>query len=154
MAETKLVTFKLGREEYGIDIGLVREIIKFFDITHVPKAPIFVEGLINLRGIIVPVIDIRKLFDIEAVGNEEDCRIIIVEVNGRTLGVLVDSVSEVREMEMNNIEPVPPTISPIDHKYLGGVAKINGQILIILELDKILNTDNLMGEVGDKLING
>ncbi|MGR3179003.1 MAG: chemotaxis protein CheW [Candidatus Anammoxibacter sp.] len=145
MEEVRLVTFKLGNEEYGVDIGLVREIIKFANITPVPNAPKFVEGLINLRGIIVPVIDIRKLFDIEPVGNKDDRRIIVVEVNGRTLGVLVDCVSEVKEIDMDNIEPVPPTISLIDHKYLGGVDKVGDKILILLELDKILNTENLMG---------
>ena len=145
MEEVRLVTFKLGNEEYGVDIGLVREIIKFLDITPVPQSPEFVEGLINLRGIVVPVIDIRKLFDIEPVGNEDDRRIVVVEVNGRTLGVLVDCVSEVKEIDMDNIEPVPPTISLIDHKYLGGVDKIDDQILILLKLDKILNTENLMG---------
>ncbi|MGR3317265.1 MAG: chemotaxis protein CheW [Candidatus Anammoxibacter sp.] len=145
MENVKLVTFKLGNEKYGVDIALVREIIKFFDITPVPNAPRFVDGLINLRGIIVPVIDIRKLFDIEPVGNEGDRRIIVVELNGRTLGVLVDCVSEVKEIDMDNIEPVPPTISLIDHKYLDGVDKVDDQILILLKLDKILNTENLMG---------
>lgn len=146
MEDIQLVTFKLGNEEYGINIGCVREIIKRLEITYVPKAPRFVEGLINLRGIIVPVIDIRRLFDIEPVGNDNDNRIIVAEVNERILGIIVDCVSEVRKVDMDNIEPVPPTISLIDNKYLDGVDRINDQILILLKLDKVLSSENLMAD--------
>lgn len=144
MEEIQLVTFKIGDEEYGINISLVREIIKTIEITPVPKSPHFVSGLINLRGIIVPVIDLRKLFDIDSCGDKDKNRIIVVEVNDRTLGITVDTVSEVRNLNTSDIVSVPPTVSIIDHKYLDGVGKIGEHILILLKLEKILNSENLM----------
>lgn len=144
MEEIQLVTFKLGNEEYGINISLAREIIKTVEITPVPKSPHFVSGLINLRGIIVPVIDLRKLFDIDSHGDKDKNRIIVVEVNDRTLGIAVDTISEVRNLNPSNIEPIPPTVSVIDHKYLDGVGKIGEHILILLKLEKVLSSENLM----------
>ncbi len=144
MEDIQFVTFKLGNEEYGININYVREIIKFLEITTVPKAHYFVEGLINLRGIIIPVLDFRKLFDISPIGNSSNNRIIVVEANDRTLGIIVDSVSEVRNVNMSNIEIVPPTISVIDNKFIEGIDKVNDQILILLKLEKILSSETLL----------
>lgn len=144
MEETQLVTFKLGTETYGIDISTVREIIKIVDITNVPKAPHFVSGLINLRGVIIPVVDLRKMFDIKPFGNSVDNRIIVVDANERSIGILVDNVSEVRNLNSEEVEPVPNIVSGIDNKYLDGVGKIDDQILILLRLDKVLSTENLM----------
>jgi len=144
MEETQLVTFRLGNEIYGINISTVREIIKIVDIANVPKAPHFVSGLINLRGIIIPVVDLRKMFDIKPFGNSVDNRIIVVDANERSIGILVDNVSEVRNLNSAEVEPVPNIVSGIDNKYIDGVGKIDDQILILLRLDKVLCTENLM----------
>ncbi len=152
MEEIHLVTFRLGPEEYGIKINLVREIIKVIEVTTVPKSQYFVQGLINLRGVIIPVIELRKLFGIEPLGDVSHNRIIVVEVNDRTMGILVDSVSEVRKLNTAEIEAVPSTVSVIDNKYLGGVGKIGDHILILLKLDVVLNIENFMAEKDFELL--
>jgi purine-binding chemotaxis protein CheW len=147
--EVQLVTFTLGKEEYGVDINKVREIIRLVEITHVPKAPAFVEGLINLRGTVVPIIDLRKRFDIRVAGDEKKTRIMVVDVNGRTLGVVVDAVSEVLRLQGENIEPAPATISAgVDSRFLKGVGKIGENLMLLLDLDRILNPEEL-GSLGD-----
>lgn len=148
--EVQLVTFTLGKEEYGVDINKVREIIRLVGITHVPKAPSFVEGLINLRGMVVPIVDLRKRFDIEADGDRKDIRIMVVDVNGKTLGVIVDSVSEVLRLQGENIEPAPATVSSgVDTRFLKGVGKIGDHLMLLLDLDKILSLEEL-GTLGNR----
>ncbi len=149
-AVSQLVTFKLGKEEYGVSIEQVREIIRIVEIINVPKSPAFVEGLINLRGTVVAVIDLRKRFSIEPEGEEEDARIIVVEVQGRTIGVMVDSVSEVLRLSKSSIDDVPPTVSGVDAKFLFGVGKIGDRLLMLLDLDKILSSNELKGLDGLK----
>ncbi|MCD6459702.1 chemotaxis protein CheW [bacterium] len=141
--ELQLVTFRLGKEEYGVNIEQVREIIRIVDIIHVPKAPEFVEGLINLRGTVVSVIDLRKRFAISPGGEKENERIIVVEVQDRTIGVIVDSVLEVLRLSSSNMDDVPPTVSGIDTKFLLGVGKIDERLMMLLDLDKLLSTDEL-----------
>ncbi len=143
--ELQLVTFRLGKEEYGVNIEQVREIIRIVEIIHVPKAPAFVEGLINLRGTVVSVIDLRKRFDIIPSGEKEAERIIVVEVQNRTIGVIVDSVLEVLRLSSSNIDDVPPTVSGVDTKFLFGVGKIGERLMMLLDLDKVLSTEELKG---------
>ena len=143
--ELQLVTFRLGKEEYGVNIEQVREIIRIVEIIHVPKAPEFVEGLINLRGTVVSVIDLRKRFDITPSGEKENERIIVVEVQSRTIGVIVDSVLEVLRLSSSNMDDVPPTVSGVDTKFLFGVGKIGERLMMLLDLDKLLSTDELKG---------
>lgn len=143
--ELQLVTFRLGKEEYGVNIEQVREIIRVVEIIHVPKAPSFVEGLINLRGTVVSVIDLRKRFDITPSGEKEAERIIVVEVQNRTIGVIVDSVLEVLRLSSSNIDDVPPTVSGVDTKFLFGVGKIGERLMMLLDLDKVLSTEELKG---------
>ncbi|MDX9702940.1 MAG: chemotaxis protein CheW [Candidatus Auribacterota bacterium] len=143
--ELQLVTFRLGKEEYGVNIEQVREIIRIVEIIHVPKAPAFVEGLINLRGTVVSVIDLRKRFDIVPSGEKEAERIIVVEVQNRTIGVIVDSVLEVLRLSSSNIDDVPPTVSGVDTKFLFGVGKIGERLMMLLDLDKVLSTEELKG---------
>ena len=142
--ESQLVTFTLGQEEYGVDISKVREINRLVEITHVPRAPGFVEGLINLRGNVVPIIDLRKRFDIKRSGDENQQRIIVVDVHGRTIGVIVDSVSEVLNLPAENIEGVPATISSgVNTQFLKGVGKIGDRLMLLLDLDSILSAEEL-----------
>lgn len=142
---SQLVTFKLGKEEYGVAIEQVKEIIRIVEIISVPKSPTFVEGLINLRGTVVAVIDLRKRFDINPEGEKDDERIIVVEVQGRTIGVRVDAVSEVLRLAASSIDEVPPTVSGVDSKFLLGVGKIGDRLLMLLDLDRILSSEELKG---------
>jgi purine-binding chemotaxis protein CheW len=138
----KLVGFRLGLEEYAVDILKIKEIKLLMEITRVPKAPSFVEGVINLRGDIVPIIDLRKKLRLPTSELGEDTRIIIVEIESKMCGVIVDGVSEVIEIEESKILPPPSIVKgSIDSAYLKGVGKMGDRILILLDLDKILTTN-------------
>lgn len=137
--EVQLVIFNLGGETYGIDIASVHEIIRMQAITKVPRTPHFVEGVINLRGKIIPVIDLHKRFNLPQTQETQHSRIIVVEVVGVTVGMIVDAVSEVLRLPVSNIEPPPPVITgAVDTAYLRGVAKWEDQLIILLDLDKVL----------------
>ncbi|MGI6552553.1 MAG: chemotaxis protein CheW [Clostridia bacterium] len=139
-AEEQLVVFQLAGETYGIEISAVHEIIRLQSITKVPRTPDFVEGVINLRGKIIPVIDLRKRFQLPLEKETPHTRIIVVEVTGVTVGMIVDSVSEVLRLPAANIEPPPPAISGgIDTDYLRGVGKWQEKLIILLDLDRVLN---------------
>jgi len=135
----QLVTFNLGSEEFALDILLVQEINRRVEITKVPKTPEFVEGVINLRGKIVPVLDLRKRFGL--VGHEftAQSRIIVVNIDNRVLGLLVDSVSEVLQIPAHTIEPPPPLVAGIDAAYIKGIGKFEDRLLILLDLGKVLS---------------
>ena len=135
----QLVTFKLGSEEFALDILLVQEINRRVEITKVPKTPEFVEGVINLRGKIVPVLDLRKRFGL--VGREftAQSRIIVVNIDKRVLGLMVDSVSEVLRIPEHTVEPPPPLVAGIDATYIKGIGKFQGRLLILLDLGKVLS---------------
>ncbi|HHU70259.1 MAG TPA: chemotaxis protein CheW [Thermoanaerobacterales bacterium] len=134
----QVVVFELGDEEYGVDILQVKTIERLMNITRVPKAPDFVEGVINLRGEVVPVIDLRKRFELPARERTEDNRIIIVNIDSITVGMIVDSASEVLHLPESQIEPAPKMISGIDSDFISGVGKINDRLLILLDLSKVL----------------
>jgi purine-binding chemotaxis protein CheW len=135
----QLVTFKLGSEEFALDILLVQEINRRVEITKVPKTPEFVEGVMNLRGKIVPVLDLRKRFGL--VGGEftAQSRIIVVNIDKRVLGLIVDSVSEVLRIPEHTVEPPPPLVAGIDAAYIKGIGKFEGRLLILLDLGKVLS---------------
>lgn len=134
----QFVEFKLGDEKYGVDILQVKTIERMMPITRVPKAPSFVEGVINLRGEIVPVIDLKKRFDLPEGKITENTRIIIVTVKDLTVGMIVDSATEVIQLPQDEIEDAPAITSGIDSDYLEGVGKINDELLILLNLAKVL----------------
>lgn len=139
-AEEQLVVFNLAGETYGIDISLVHEIIRMQVITRVPRTPHFVEGVINLRGRIIPVIDLHKRFNLPHSEETQHSRIIVVEVVGVTVGMIVDSVSEVLRLPVANIEPPPPVIAGgVDSAYLRAVGKWQDQLIILLDLEKVLH---------------
>jgi purine-binding chemotaxis protein CheW len=141
----QLVTFRLGSEEYGIDIMKVQEIIRIQSITRVPQMPAFIEGVINLRGSVIPVLDLRKRFEMEGTAIDHEARIVIVNVDGRTIGVVVDAVSEVKRLSESQIEPPPPVVAGIGHEYLRGVGKLDGRLIILLDLEKILSSEEKDG---------
>jgi len=134
----KLVGFFLGSEEYAVDILKIKMIKLMQEITHVPKALDFVEGVINLRGDIVPIIDLRKKLKLGESNRSEESKIIVIEIDDKLVGVIVDEVSEVIEIEESKISPPPQIIGGVESEYLTGVGKIGDRLLILLDLDKIL----------------
>ncbi len=139
--EEHLVTFKLGSEEFGVDIMQVQEIIKIPPITLVPRAPKFVEGVINLRGNVIPVINLKRRFEIANPGDSENFRIIVIQVQGRTTGIMVDQVVEVLHLPVEDIEPPPPVTSGNESGYIRGVGKVGERLVVLLEVDKIIEKD-------------
>lgn len=133
-----LVTFKLQNEEYGIDISSVQEIIRATDITPVPGAPVHVKGVINLRGKIIPVVNLRKRFNMPESDITEEQRIVVVELGEKRLGMLVDSVSQVIKLSSNVIEDIPEEAVTFDENYIKGVGKLDQRLIIILDLKKSL----------------
>ncbi|KAB2951832.1 chemotaxis protein CheW [Heliorestis acidaminivorans] len=138
LTEIQLVVFKLGSEEYGVPITQVQEINRLMTPTKIPQSPPFVEGIINLRGKIIPVIDLKKRFNLPLVDHTANTRIIVINIGENTVGVVVDAVTEVLRLPMSSLEPPPPMISSISVDYLKGVGKVGDRLLILLDLDKIL----------------
>lgn len=137
--ELQLVIFLLAKEEYGLPITKVQEINRLVPITKLPQTPSFMEGIINLRGRVIPVIDLRKRFNLPVTEKNEDTRIIIVEVNGQTLGITVDAVSEVVRLPAASVEPPPPAFI-LDSQYIHGIGKMENRLLILLDIDRVLTT--------------
>jgi len=136
----QIVVFRLANEFYGVDIGAVNTIIRMQEITKIPQTPGFVEGVINLRGSIIPVIDLRKRFALPAGGTTKASRIIVVENGGQMVGMVVDAVVETLRLSADSIEPPSPVIASIDSEYLRGVGKLENRLVILLDLDKVLTT--------------
>ncbi|MDN5362800.1 MAG: purine-binding chemotaxis protein CheW [Moorella sp. (in: firmicutes)] len=136
--EVQLVVFQLAGETYGVEINHVQEIIRLQTITEIPRTPAFVEGVINLRGRIIPILDMHKRFHLPAAEATNNTRIMVVELGEVTVGMIVDSVSEVLRLPADSIEPPPPMISGIDVAYLKGVGKWNDKLIILLALDRVL----------------
>jgi purine-binding chemotaxis protein CheW len=135
----QLVSFNIGTEEFGVDILKVQEINRMVEITRVPQAPHYVEGVINLRGKVIPIIDLRKRFSLESKEHDKDTRIVVVDIGGHVMGMVVDSVSEVLRLPANTIEPPPEIVSGIDADYIKGVAKLDDRLLIFLDLTKVID---------------
>ncbi|ACY47677.1 chemotaxis protein CheW [Rhodothermus marinus] len=137
----QLVSFLIENEEFGVDILNVQEIIRPVDITRVPNAPAFVEGVINLRGRIVPVVDLRKRFNLPRRERDKNSRIIVVELGDKIVGFMVDAVREVLRVDAGVIEPPPELAIGIDAHYITGVAKLDDRLLILLDLERILTDE-------------
>jgi purine-binding chemotaxis protein CheW len=143
MAEKQMVLFKLGSETYGLDIAAVHEIIRMQPITKVPKSPFYVEGVINLRGKTIPVIDMGKRFGMEKVERDKSNRIVVVNLQDTTMGIVVDSVTEVLSIPNDSIESVSDVVTTANSDYLAGIAKLTDKLVILLELNKLLSVDTL-----------
>ncbi len=137
----KFLTFVLGDEEYGIEILKVREIIGVMDITTVPRTPDFIKGVINLRGKVIPVIDLRLKFDMEEAEYTSETCIIVVDIKGILVGIVVDTVSEVTDVVDENIEPAPSFGSSVDTEYIMGMAKVGDKVKILLDINKVLSAE-------------
>ncbi len=138
--EVQAVGFYIGEDEYAIYIHKVREIYPMTEIRKIPKAPQFVEGVINLRGQIIPVIDLRKRFDMAPNESRHTAKILIVELEKNQVGMIVDNVSEVMRFYVDEIEKAPAMFSAsIDSQYIQGVAKLDNKLIILLDLEKLLS---------------
>lgn len=138
--ELQVVSFNLGNEEFGVDILMVQEINRMLNITKLPQSPEFVEGVINLRGRVIPVINLRKRFGLPAKENDKQTRIVVVNIQSKILGLIVDSVSEVLRLPTDTIEPAPPMVSGSESEYIRGVGKLGDKLLILLDLNKLLSS--------------
>ena len=136
--EVQLVVFRLGREEYGVGILQVQEIKRMTDITRVPRTPQYIKGVINLRGSVLPVLDLRKRLNLPAQEDSDDTRIIIVKVDDITVGMIVDLVSEVTAINQDNIELPSTVVGGVAANYLSGVGKQDDRLIILLNLDEII----------------
>ena len=145
----QLVTFSIGEEEFGVDILKVQEIIRTMEITKVPRAPHFVEGVINLRGKVIPIIDLRKRFGLESRDHDKHTRIIVIEIKSMIVGFVVDSVSEVLRIPSSTVEPPPPVLAGLESEYISGVGKLEDRLLILLDLDRLLSGEehHLLGSI-------
>ena len=135
----QLVTFRIAEEEFGVDILSVQEIIRLMQITTVPRAPACIEGVINLRGKVIPVIDMRKRFNLPAIERDSHTRIIVMEFgSAKIVGFLVDAVSEVLRIPASTVESAPAVVSGVGSEYIKGVGKLDDRLLILLDLDSLL----------------
>ncbi len=138
----KYLTFKLASEEYGVEILKVREIIGVMDITAVPQMPAYMKGVINLRGKVIPVVDLRLRFGLHEIEHTEQTCIIVVDV-GKEISIVVDSVSEVLDIKSENIAPPPSIGGSVDTSFILGMGKVGESVTILLDIDKVLTSDEL-----------
>jgi purine-binding chemotaxis protein CheW len=138
----QLVTFVLNGEEYGIDILTVQEILRMVEITGIPRSPEFIDGVINLRGRVIPVVNLRKKFGLggESKGIE---KIMVVNVNDLTAGIVVDSVSEVLRLKESNVEEAPAMVTGGNTEYIKGVGKLEDRLVILIDVEKLVSNEEL-----------
>jgi purine-binding chemotaxis protein CheW len=141
MATLQQVVFKLDNEEYGLDIIKVNGIEKYQEVVKVPNEPDYIKGIINLRGEVVPIFSLRDKFKLTPKVSDENTRIIIVLSQGMKLGFLVDSVSEIMNIEEEQIENMPRIMTGIDRKYIKDVAKVDNRMVILIDVDLIINDE-------------
>lgn len=135
----EIVVFSIADETYGVDIHQVREIIRIPEITRVPRTPDFVEGVVNLRGSVIPVLDLRKRFGFEPKTYDKDQRIVVLEMEDQTVGMIVDSVSEVLRIDLSAIDSPSPYVVSVDSQYISGIAKIEENLVILLDVNRVLS---------------
>ncbi|EKN63905.1 chemotaxis signal transduction protein [Schinkia azotoformans MEV2011] len=143
LTDIKVIVFQLKDEEYGIPVQQVQSIERMMHITRVPKVAKFVKGVMNLRGVVTPIIDLRKRFGIEEVAYTESTRIIIVGVADMEVGLIVDAANDVIDIPEGAIEPPPEVVGTVEVEYLNGVAKLDKRLLILLNLEKVLISDGI-----------
>ncbi len=141
MSELQFVVFRLGKEEYGVNIMQVKEIVTYKEPTKVPNTPDFIEGIINLRGQIIPIVSLKKRFNISGESINDETRIIVMNLDSKQVGFIVDAASEVRTISEEDIENAPDIVAGIERKYITGIGKIGEKILILLDLDKLFSKE-------------
>ena len=137
----QIVSFRLAQEEYGIEITQVQEIILMGEITRVPQTADYIQGLINLRSTVIPIVDLRLRFGLDQGETTDETRIMVVNVAGKTIGIIVDAVSEVLRISQEQIAPPPATVAGLGQEYLTGLVKLEDNLLILLDINKILGEE-------------
>jgi purine-binding chemotaxis protein CheW len=137
--EHQLVVFELANEFYGIDIAVVESIIKMQTITQLPQTPAYIKGVTNLRGTVLPVIDLRIRFGMELQNDTKQTRVIIVTMGDIKVGLMVDGVSEVLRISDESIEPLPPMVNSVNSDFLKGIVRLEDRLIILLEVEKVLD---------------
>jgi purine-binding chemotaxis protein CheW len=137
----QFVTFTLHSEEYAVDILSVQEINRITEITKVPNSPPYVEGVVNLRGKVIPVINLRNKFGFEDKAIDDTSRIIIMDIQGITYGVIVDLVSEVLRVQSDTVEPTPPMSSDANSKFIKGLVKLDDRLIILIDIDNLIDEE-------------
>lgn len=150
LAAMKVVVFQLKEKEYAIPIQQVRGIEKVLHITRVPNTAHYVKGVINLRGVVTPIIDLRARFDLEESPLTDDSRIIIVQIDELEVGLIVDIANDVIDIPSSHLEPQPEVVGTEEAEYITGVAKIDKRLLILIDLKKILAPDDLTDTAGEE----
>lgn len=144
----QLVGFRLDNEDYAIAITRIQEIILMKPITRLPQVPDFIEGLINLRGSVIPIVNLRKRFGLPAREVDDETRIIVVNVHDKTVGCIVDAVTQVMRINRDQIQPPPLSVLAVAHQYLSGLARLDDRLLIILDIDRLFDEQALAAASG------
>jgi purine-binding chemotaxis protein CheW len=150
-ATREVLVFVLGKEEYGVDILKVQEIRGYEKVTPIPSAPAYLKGVVNLRGIIVPVIDLRMKFGLANPTYDSFTVVVILRIGGRVIGVVVDGVSDVARLGANDVKPAPQLGGVVDASFLAGLATQNDRMVLLLDIEKLLSSGelNLLNQVAD-----
>jgi purine-binding chemotaxis protein CheW len=138
----QLVGFRLDNEDYAIAITKIQEIILMKPITRIPQVPDFIEGLINLRGSVIPIVNLRKRFGLLSREVDDETRTIVVNIHDKTVGCIVDAVMEVRRINRDQIQPPPLSVLAISHQYISGLARLDDRLLIILDIERLFEDQN------------
>lgn len=136
--EMKVIVFQLMDKEYAIGVDVVQSIEKLLSITRVPKTPSYVKGVINLRGVVTPIVDLRDRFGLELKEMDDSTRIIIVSLEEFEVGLIVDAANDVLDIPLQSIEPQPEVVGTVESEFISGVAKVDKRLLVMLNLDKVL----------------
>jgi|SRR5215218_5380468 len=142
--QVQLVTFRIGGEEFGLDVFQVHEILRHQEPTPMPKAPAFVEGVLDVRGTLVPVVDLRKRFEVHELRYDDDTRIVLVDFGGERLGLVVDEVSEVMRVAETAVTPPPQYVKGLAAEFIRGIVRLDGRMVVLLELNQILSSQERM----------
>ncbi len=142
-AAGEYLTFVLGNEQYGIEILKVQEIRGYDAVTQIANMPAFIKGVVNLRGKIVPIVDLRIKFNLGKVEYDEFTVVIILNLNGRVVGIVVDGVSDVRELRDEHLKEVPALVTRIDTKYIVGLATVEQEMLILVDIEKLMSSEEM-----------
>jgi purine-binding chemotaxis protein CheW len=158
--QVQLVTFRVGGEEFGLDVFSVHEILRYEPPTPMPKAPAFVDGVLDVRGTLVPVVDLRRRFELAEQRHDEDTRIVLVDFGGERLGLVVDEVREVLRVPETAVAPPPSFVRGLAAEFLRGIVKLGDRLVVLVDLDRILSSQERIalqqsdlvgaGETGEK----
>ncbi|HSU17909.1 chemotaxis protein CheW [Longimicrobium sp.] len=142
--QVQLVTFRIGGEEFGLDVFQVHEILRYEPPTAMPKAPAFVEGVLDVRGALVPVIDLRKRFEVHDLRYDDDTRIMLADFQGERLGLIVDEVTEVLRVPETAVNPPPGYVKGLAAEFIRGIVRLEGRLVVLLDLERILSSQERM----------